>query len=246
MSTPAREGASAPIASAPGLPPRRRPIRSYVLRQGRLTTAQGRAFDEIWPRFGVERAAGEVLDLPVLFGNDQPVLLEIGFGNGETLVEMAEHHPECNFLGVEVHGPGVGHLLLEIERRDLGNLRLLRQDAVDLLATGLAPASLAGVYLLFPDPWPKQRHHKRRILNPAFVALLARVIRPGGFFHAATDWEPYARQMLEVLTASEALFTNAAGRDQFAPRPEDRPQTKFERRGQGLGHGVRDLIFLRR
>jgi tRNA (guanine-N7-)-methyltransferase len=234
------------IDSAPDHPPQRRPIRSYVLRQGRLTEAQERAFAELWPRYGVERNPGQALDLPALFGNDQPVYLEIGFGNGETLAEIAERHPERNYLGIEVHGPGVGHLLLETERRGLGNLRLLRQDAVDLLDTGLAPASLAGVYLLFPDPWPKKRHHKRRILNLEFVARLARVIRPAGLFHAATDWEPYALQMLEVLTASDALFRNAAGPGEFAPRPEDRPLTKFELRGQRLGHGVWDLIFLRR
>ncbi len=234
------------IDPAPDHPPQRRPIRSFVLRQGRLTEAQERAFAELWPRYGVEWPAGEALDLPALFGNDQPVYLEIGFGNGETLAEIAARHPEHNYLGVEVHGPGVGHLLLEIERRGLSNLRLVRQDAVDLLDSGLAPASLAGVYLLFPDPWPKKRHHKRRLLNPEFVTRLARVIRPAGLFHAATDWEPYALQMLEVLTASEALFRNAAGPGQFTPRPEDRPLTKFEQRGQRLGHGVWDLIFLRR
>ena len=232
--------------STPDHPPQRRPIRSFVLRQGRLTEAQERAFAELWPRYGVERSPGEALDLPALFGNDQPVYLEIGFGNGETLAEIAARHPEHNYLGVEVHGPGVGHLLLEIERRGLNNLRLVRQDAVDLLDSGLAPASLAGVYLLFPDPWPKKRHHKRRLLNPAFVTRLARVIRPAGLFHAATDWEPYAQQMLEVLTAAGDQFHNTAGPGQFAPRPADRPLTKFERRGQGLGHGVWDLIFTRR
>jgi len=217
-----------------------------VLRQGRLTEAQERAFTALWPRYGVEWEPGRALDLPALFGNDRPVFLEIGFGNGETLAEMAADHSERNYLGVEVHGPGVGHLLLEIARRDLTNLRLLRQDAVALLAVGLAPASLAGVYLFFPDPWPKKRHHKRRILNPGFVTGLARVIRPGGLFHTATDWEPYAQQMLEVLTASDSLFLNGAGPGEFSPRPADRPLTKFERRGQGLGHGVWDLMFQRR
>ncbi|MBK8638669.1 MAG: tRNA (guanosine(46)-N7)-methyltransferase TrmB [Chromatiaceae bacterium] len=234
------------IESPPDHSPQRRPIRSYVLRQGRLTEAQERAFAELWPRYGVEWGPGQALDLPALFGNDQAVYLEIGFGNGETLAEIAARHPERNYLGIEVHGPGVGHLLLEIERRGLGNLRLLRQDAVDLLDRGLAPASLAGIYLLFPDPWPKKRHHKRRILNPEFVTRLARVIRPGGLFHAATDWEPYALRMMEVLTMSDAIFMNTAGPGAFAPRPEDRPLTKFEQRGQRLGHGVWDLIFLRR
>lgn len=229
----------------PGQPPQR-PIRSFVLRQGRLTPAQARAFAELWPRYGIDRQPGACLDLETLFGNGQPVWLEIGFGNGETLATLAARHPERNFLGAEVHGPGVGHLLLACERLDLTNLRLLRQDAVDLMDSGLPPASLAGVYLLFPDPWPKQRHHKRRILNPAFLAKLARVLGPGGTFHAATDWEPYAQQMLEVLTAAADQFHNTAGSGQFAPRPADRPLTKFERRGQGLGHGVWDLIFTRR
>jgi len=226
--------------------PRRRPIRSFVLRQGRLTPAQARAFSALWPRYGVDPQPGRVLDLETLFGNDQPVYLEIGFGNGESLATMAEAHPERNYLGVEVHGPGIGHLLLAIEQRGLANLRLLRQDAVELLDQGLAAASLAGIYLFFPDPWPKKRHHKRRILNPTFVAKLARVIRPGGLFHAATDWEPYAHEMLAVLTASDARFRNTAGFGRFAPRPADRPLTKFEQRGQRLGHGVWDLIFERR
>jgi tRNA (guanine-N7-)-methyltransferase len=226
--------------------PHRRTIRSFVLRQGRLTQAQERAFRELWPIYGVDWVPGSVLDPFALFGNDRPVYLEIGFGNGETLATLAERHPERNFLGVEVHGPGVGHLLLEVERRALGNVRVLRQDATDLLEQGLPPASLAGVYLFFPDPWPKTRHHKRRILNPAFVLLLARVLRPGGLFHAATDWEPYAREMLAVLTAAETLFANCAGPGAFAPRPDDRPLTKFERRGRRLGHGVRDLLFRRR
>ena len=234
------------LEQAPHGEPPRRPIRSFVLRQGRLTQAQARAFAELCPRYGIDRPPRAGLDLAALFGNDQPVWLEIGFGNGETLATLAARHPERNFLGIEVHGPGVGHLLLACERLDLTNLRLLRQDAVDLLDSGLPPASLAGVYLLFPDPWPKQRHHKRRILNPAFLVKLARVLRPGGTFHAATDWEPYAQQMLEVLTAAGDQFHNTAGPGQFAPRPADRPLTKFERRGQGLGHGVWDLIFTRR
>jgi len=224
----------------------RRTVRSFVLRQGRLTEAQERAFRELWPLYGVDWTSGTLLEPAALFGNDRPVYLEIGFGNGETLATLAERHPERNFLGVEVHGPGVGHLLLEIERRGLANVRVLRQDAMDLLDQGLPPASLAGVCLFFPDPWPKKRHHKRRILTPAFVALLARALRPGGLFHAATDWEHYALQMLVVLTAADALFENSAGPGAFAPRPDDRPLTKFERRGQRLGHGVWDLLFRRR
>jgi tRNA (guanine-N7-)-methyltransferase len=223
-----------------------RPIRSFVLRQGRMTAAQERAFATLWPKLGVDWAPGAALDLQALFGNDRPVYLEIGFGNGEGLAAMAQRHPERSYLGVEVHGPGVGHLLLEIERRELANVRILRRDAVELLEWGLSAESLEGVYLFFPDPWPKKRHHKRRILNPAFVTLLARVIRPGGLFHAATDWEPYARQMLAVLESAGRYFANEAGPGAFSPRPEDRPLTRFERRGQRLGHGVRDLVFRRR
>jgi tRNA (guanine-N7-)-methyltransferase len=217
-----------------------------VLREGRLTAGQARAFEVLWPRFGVGRAPDQVLDLPTLFGNDRPVVLEIGFGNGESLAAMAAAAPDTNFLGVEVHRPGVGHLLLEIERLGIANLRLLREDAQALLTEGLATASLAGVNLFFPDPWPKKRHHKRRIVQPAFAERLARVIAPGGLFHAATDWEPYAEHMLAVLDAADTWFENTAGRGRFAPGPGDRPPTKFERRGERLGHQVRDLVVRRR
>lgn len=226
--------------------PTHRPIRSYVLRQGRLTTAQGRAFIELMPRYALAWTPGDRVDLDALFGNDHPVVLEIGFGNGDSLARMAEADPARNWLGIEVHGPGVGHLLLEIERRGLDNLRVIRHDAVELLEQGIAPHSLAAVQLFFPDPWPKQRHHKRRILNPHFVALLARVIRPGGTFHAATDWGPYAEQMLEVLEAPGSPFRNTAGPGRYAERPAQRPLTRFEHRGARLGHRVRDLIFVRR
>jgi tRNA (guanine-N7-)-methyltransferase len=242
----------------PGAPPdrRHRPIRSYVLREGRLTQAQERAFTDLWPRFGVDWEPGTPLEMHRLFCDVPPtageapalpaVYLEIGFGNGETLATMAEVHPERRYLGVQVHRPGVGHLLLELERRGLDNVRVLRQDAVELLSHGLPAASLDGVYLFFPDPWPKQRHHKRRILSPAFVALLARVLRPGGTFHAATDWTPYAEQMLSVLTQAEDSFANAVRDGSYCKRPAERPETKFERRGQRLGHTVHDLIFWRR
>ena len=223
-----------------------RTIRSFVLREGRLTQAQARAFAELWPRFGVDWGPGTVLDPRVLFGDDAPIYLEIGFGNGETLAQMAAEHAERRYLGVEVHRPGVGHLLLELERRGLTNVRVLRRDAVELLTHGLPPASLDGVYLFFPDPWPKQRHHKRRILKPEFVDLLARVIRPGGTFHAATDWTPYAEQMLSVLDAATEAFINTAPDGSYSPRPDDRPLTKFERRDQRLGHAVHDLVFRRR
>jgi tRNA (guanine-N7-)-methyltransferase len=230
----------------PAGPEHHRPIRSFVLREGRFTQAQARAFAELWPRFGVDWQPGTLLDPQTLFGGDHPIYLEIGFGNGETLAQMAEAHPERRYLGVEVHRPGVGHLLLELERRGLTNVRVLRQDAVELLSQGLPPACLDGVYLFFPDPWPKQRHHKRRILKPVVVALLAGVIRPGGTFHAATDWLPYAEQMLAVLTQAADTFVNMGPDGGYSERPAERPLTKFERRGQGLGHSVHDLMFRRR
>ncbi|MBK1707487.1 tRNA (guanosine(46)-N7)-methyltransferase TrmB [Marichromatium gracile] len=224
--------------------PRHRQVRSFVLREGRLTPGQERAFAELWPRFGVDWQAPAPLDLGALFGNDQPVTLEIGFGNGESLARMAADDPGRNWLGVEVHRPGVGHLLLEIERLGIDNLRVMRQDAVELLTHGIAPGALDRVQLFFPDPWPKKRHHKRRILNPGMIALLERAIRPGGHFHAATDWEPYAEQMLETLEAATG-FANTAGAGHYTPRPESRPLTKFEQRGERLGHVVHDLVFRR-
>ncbi len=222
---------------------RHRPIRSYVLREGRLTTGQKRAFDTLWGRFGVEPGEG-CLDLPALFRNTHPAYLEIGFGNGESLAAMAQAAPENNYLGVEVHRPGIGHLLIRIGETGLENVRVMRQDAVEVIKHRIADGALAGVFLFFPDPWHKRRHHKRRILQPDLVRELSRVIRPGGLFHAATDWADYGEQMMETLGACDA-FVNTAGRGRFAPRPDYRPLTKFERRGQRLGHGVRDLLFRR-
>lgn len=227
-----------------GTPDHPRRIRSYVLREGRLTTGQQRAFDTLWPLWGVEYQSAPI-DLAALFGNDHPVFVEIGFGNGDSLAEMAQRHPGHNFLGIEVHRPGIGHLLLQVEQAGLGNVRVMRHDAVEVLTDMLPAHSLAGVYLLFPDPWHKKRHHKRRILQPGFVALVAGLLRPGGFLHCATDWQDYAVQMLEVLEASPTLV-NRAGRGHYLPRPEGRPLTRFERRGQRLGHGVWDLVFERR
>lgn len=223
-----------------------RTVRSFVLRDDRLTPAQTRAFRDLWPRYGLDWRPGSSLDVAAIFETHQPLVLEIGFGNGASLAEMAERDPERNWLGIEVHRPGVGHLLLEIERRALANVRIVRHDAVEVLAHGIPPASLDAVQLFFPDPWPKRRHRKRRILTPELVVLLAQAIRPGGIFHAATDWEPYAEQMLEILETASDRFANTAGQGQFAPRPACRPLTRFEQRGERLGHQVRDLQFRRR
>lgn len=219
-----------------------RHVRSFVRREGRITQSQQRALDELLPRFGVPLDG--MLDLDALFGRSAPRTLEIGFGNGVSLAQMAAIAPEQDFLGIEVHRPGVGHLLLEIERHALGNVRVICADAVEILEKQIPPASLDRVLLFFPDPWPKTRHHKRRILQPAFVALIHERLKPGGVFHMATDWQHYAEQMLEVMEAASG-FTNSAGRGHYAPKPDYRPETKFERRGLRLGHGVWDLVFAR-
>ncbi|MFA7388231.1 MAG: tRNA (guanosine(46)-N7)-methyltransferase TrmB [Thiohalobacteraceae bacterium] len=221
---------------------RPRHVRSFVRREGRITRSQQRALDDLWPRYGVE--LNGLLDLDAAFGRCAPRTLEIGFGNGASLAKMAALAPDQDFLGVEVHRPGVGQLLLEIERYELTNLRVACIDAVELLERHIAPASLDRVLLFFPDPWPKSRHHKRRILQPAFVAIIREHLKPGGLFHMATDWQPYAEQMLAVMDAAPG-FRNSAGRGQYAPKPDYRPETKFERRGLRLGHGVWDLVFVR-
>lgn len=218
-----------------------RPIRSFVLRQGRLSPAQARALDTLLPRYGIDYAP-RALDFAQAFGRRAPVILEIGFGMGETTAAIAQAHPEHDFLGVEVHAPGVGALLREIDARALTNVRVVRHDAVEVVAHMIAPDSLAGVHVYFPDPWPKKRHHKRRLLQPAFVQALASRLAPGGYLHAATDWEEYAHEMLATLAADPRLVNTADG---FAPRPSWRPQTKFEARGQKLGHGVWDVLFVR-
>lgn len=223
-------------------PPLSRRVRSFVRRDGRLTVSQQRALDALLPRFGV--ALDGVVDFDNVFGRHAPRTLEIGFGNGVSLAQMAAVAPERDFLGIEVHRPGVGHLLLEIEHHALTNVRVICADAVDVLERHIEAASLDRVLLFFPDPWPKTRHHKRRILQPAFVALVHERLKPGGIFHMATDWRHYAEQMLEVMSDT-AGFRNAAGHGQFAPKPDYRPETKFERRGLRLGHGVWDLVFVR-
>ena len=222
--------------------PPHRPIRSFVLRQGRVSSAQARYFEEGMPRWGIPYRAAP-LDLDAVFGRRAPRILEIGCGMGETTATIAAAHPGNDYLGVEVHTPGVGSLLKEIALRELCNLRVIQHDAVEVVHDMLPPGSLAGIHIYFPDPWPKKRHHKRRLIQPPFVALLASRLQPGGYFHCATDWEEYAVQMLAVLGAEPLLKNTAAG---FAPRPDYRPLTKFEQRGQRLGHGVWDVIFRRK
>ena len=213
------------------------PIRSYVLRQSRTTPAQRRALDQLTLRFGIPYT-GRFLYPAELFGRRAPLVLEIGSGMGETTAEIAAAHPETDFIAIEVHGPGVGSLLNRIEAQQLSNLRVIRHDAAEVLEHMIPDGSLAGIHLFFPDPWPKRRHHKRRLVQPAFVALAARKLAAGGSLHAATDWPDYAAQIEAVLLAEPLLEPAAHSRA--------RPLTKFERRGLGLGHAVRDLLFLRR
>jgi tRNA (guanine-N7-)-methyltransferase len=219
-----------------------RPVRSFVLRGGRLGSGQARAIEELGPQFVLPYAA-TALNLEAAFGRPAPKILEIGFGMGDTAATIAAAHPGNDYLGVEVHTPGVGALLKRIGELGLTNIRIIRHDAVEVLRDMIPDSTLAGVHIFFPDPWPKTRHHKRRLIQPGFVALLAGKLKPGGYLHLATDWEEYARQMLDVLTA-EPRLTNAAHR--FASRPETRPLTRFEQRGLRLGHAVWDLLFLRR
>lgn len=215
----------------------KRPIRSYVLRQGRTTPAQQRAIDELYPKYGVAFAEAQI-DARALFGRDAPLVVEIGSGMGETTLEIAKADPGTDFLAIEVHAPGVGSLLRGIEAAGLSNLRVVRHDALDVLEHMIADASLAAIHLFFPDPWPKKRHHKRRIVQPAFAALVARKLKVGGVLHAATDWADYAESMAVVFGANAALKVLRAGRGK-------RPPTKFERRGVKLGHEVRDLRYAR-
>ncbi|TAK43051.1 MAG: tRNA (guanosine(46)-N7)-methyltransferase TrmB [Betaproteobacteria bacterium] len=219
-----------------------RPIRSYVLRQGRTSAAQRRALDALSEKYAITFAP-QPIDARAVFGRAAPLVLEIGSGMGETTAAIARSQPESDFIAIEVHGPGVGSLLNRIEADRIANLRVIRHDAVEVLEHMIADASLAGIHLFFPDPWPKKRHHKRRLVQPAFTALAARKLAPGGYLHAATDWPDYAAQMLAVFSAEPLLANQTGG---YAPRPERRPLTKFERRGLGLGHAVHDLLFRRR
>ena len=208
-----------------------------------MTEAQKRALNELWPKYGIADSAGPV-DLRALFGNDHPVVLEIGFGNGDATWRMALASPGENFLGVEVHRPGIGHLLLKLEEHRLLNVRVACADAVEFVRGRLKDESLLAVRMYFPDPWPKRRHHKRRIVQPAFVDLLACKLRPRGILHLATDWEPYAEHMLDVIAANSA-FRNLSQRGDYCSRPDWRTDTRYERRGQRLGHPVYDLLYER-
>lgn len=220
-----------------------RAIRSFVTRSGRITSAQERALDQLWPKYGVELGAAP-LELGVLFGRAARHVVEIGFGNGDNLLALATARPADDFLGIEVHRPGVGRLLLQLEERGLTNVRVAFRDAVEVLERYLDGQCLDEILILFPDPWPKKRHHKRRLIQPPFVALLADRLKNGGSLRLATDWEPYAIDMLTVLSG-EPRLRNAAPNGGFVPRPDERSPTRFERRGERLGHRVWDLEFRR-
>lgn len=223
--------------------PQRRPIRSYVIRGGRLTPGQQRALDELYPRWGIP-ADDAPIDFEALFGRSAERILEIGFGNGESTWRMALAEPGADFIAVEVHPPGVGRLLMALEERGVGNVRVHLGDAVALLERRIPDASLAGVRIYFPDPWHKKRHHKRRLIQPPFARLLARKLAPGGLLHLATDWVPYAEHMREVLDATAGLENRSPTGD-WVDRPEWRPDTKYEARGERLGHETRDLLYAR-
>ncbi len=229
-------------ASSPLEPTLRRGIKSFVLRAGRMGPGQQRALRELAPRFVLPFAPAP-LDVRRVFGRSAPLVVEIGFGMGQATAAIAAARPHDNFLGIEVHEPGVGALLQCIEQQQLANLRIVQHDAVEVLREVIALSSLAAVHVFFPDPWPKKRHWKRRLIQPPFVALLASRLAAGGTLHCATDWQPYAEQMLDVLSA-EPLLDNTA--DGYATRPDYRPLTKFENRGLALGHGVWDLVFVKR
>nr|HQV16279.1 tRNA (guanosine(46)-N7)-methyltransferase TrmB [Denitromonas sp.] len=219
-----------------------RAIRSFVLRQGRMSDAQTRFLEAKMPEVGIAYRNARI-DLAEVFGRQARQVVEIGFGMGDATARIAQALPDTDFVGIEVHGPGVGNLCKLIDTDNIPNLRIIQHDAVEVLQAMIAPDSLDGVHVFFPDPWPKKRHHKRRLIQPAFVALLASRLKPGGYIHCATDWEAYAIQMLEVLSAEPSLANTAPD---YAPRPDYRPLTKFEQRGLRLGHGVWDLVFRRR
>jgi len=221
----------------------RRAIRSFVIRAGRSTAGQQRGLAELFPLYGIANDTG-TLDFDAIFGRHAPRLIEIGFGAGEALLEYASQHPHMDCIGIEVHPPGIGHLLLGLEHLGLKNVRVIADDAVEVLERRIAPASVAEIHVFFPDPWPKKRHHKRRLIQPAFVNLLARILAAGGVLRLATDWEHYAHHMRAVLDSSSS-FRNLGGTDGFVARDASRVITRFERRGQRLGHDVWDLAYER-
>lgn len=221
--------------------PRR--IKSFVLRQGRLSQAQQAAIDRQWPLYGLEME-DDLLDLTALFGRKAPTVVEIGFGMGASLAAMAEDNSDKNYIGIEVHRPGVGALLKLIEEKNLTNIRVFNEDAIEVLQRRIPNESLSEVYLFFPDPWHKTKHKKRRILQAEFAQNIAQHLKLGGHFHMATDWEDYAQHMMRVMS-EQTNYENSSGAGQFTPRPDYRPLTKFEKRGHRLGHGVWDLIFTR-
>ncbi|MDZ7867049.1 MAG: tRNA (guanosine(46)-N7)-methyltransferase TrmB [Acidovorax sp.] len=235
-------GAPAAGSAAPAGVAYPKTIKSFVRRAGRTTTGQAKAFEDLGPRFVLPYTAAP-LDAPAAFGRTAPLILEIGFGMGEATAHIARVRPGDNFLCCEVHEPGVGALLKRIGEQEIGNIRILQHDAVEVIDHMLAPASLDGVHIFFPDPWHKTKHNKRRLIQSPLVVKLAARLKPGGYLHCATDWEPYAQQMLEVLGAEPLLANTASG---FAPQPDYRPLTKFENRGLRLGHGVWDIVFVRR
>ncbi len=218
-----------------------RTIRSFVKREGRLTAGQQQAIDSQWAEFGVDYEK-RPLNIRDLFQRDAQTILEIGFGNGDSLWQMAQANPQKNYLGIEVHRPGVGHLLRLVENSDCKNIRVSNYDAIDVLQDQIADNSIDRLQLFFPDPWHKKKHNKRRIVQDNFLIQVARVLKSDGIFHLATDWEHYAKHMLETLNNSD-LFTNLSADNTYVPKPEERPTTKFEKRGQRLGHGVWDLLF---
>ena len=220
----------------------RRPIRSFVLRQGRISNAQQRAYDTLLPKFGIPYSP-QTIDLDRIFGRRAPKVLEIGFGMGETTAAIAAQHPENDYLGIDVHTPGVGSLLKALADRGLANVRIIQHDAVEVLQDMIAPAAFDAVHIFFPDPWPKKRHHKRRLIQAPLVSMLCERMKPGAYIHVATDWQDYAEQVLAVMSAEPQLENTV---QDYAPRPDYRPQTKFEIRGLRLGHGVWDVIFRRR
>lgn len=219
-----------------------RKIRSFVMRPGRMTESQQRALEKLWPVYGLQ--PGQPIEPEALFGRGGPLVFEIGFGMGDSLIDMAKADPESNFIGVEVHLPGVGRLLNNIDKDGLTNIRVYQHDAVEVLEQCLPDQSIDRLQLYFPDPWHKKRHHKRRIVQPEFAQLVRRKLKVGGVWHMATDWENYAEHMLEVMSAAEG-YQNLSETNDYVPRPKFRPETKFERRGERLGHGVWDLMFKR-